>query len=101
VDARIDLVVIYPLLNKLVCDVVANGEGIKEGTLLKDHAGAGAEMEEFLFAHIGNLFPEQMDAAFIRAKQAVGEFEKDTFSYAGGSQENACLSGRNRASDVF
>jgi hypothetical protein len=58
-------------------------------------------MEELLFAHARDLFSEQVDAAFVWAEQAVGEFEQDTFSYAGGSEEDACFSGCDGEANVL
>jgi hypothetical protein len=100
-DAEVDFVVGNLLLNQLVGDVVADGERVEEGALLKDHAGAGAQREELLLGHVGDLFAEEQDAARIGAQEAVGELEQDALSHAGGPEQDAGLTGGNGEADVF
>ena len=95
-DAGVDFVVGDAFLDQLVGDVVADGEGIEERALLKDHAGAGAQGEELLLGHGGDFFAEELDASLVGAEQSVDELEQDAFAHAGGAEQNARLPGRHR-----
>ncbi len=88
-------------LDKLVGHVVANGERIEERALLKDHAGAGAQGEELLLGHMGNIFAEEQDAALVGPQQAVGELEQHALAHAGGAEQDTRFSRRNGEAHVF
>ena len=71
--------------------VVLDGEGVEEGGLLKDHADAGAELEEVVLGHGGDLFAEDADGAGVGLEEAVGELHEDGFAAAGGAEDDAGL----------
>ena len=100
-DAAVDLLVGHALLNQLVGDIVAYGEGIEERAFLEDHSGAGAQGEELLLGHAGDVFAEEHDAALLGAKQPDDQFEQHTFAHAGRPKQDARLRGRHRERNVL
>src|ERR1035441_3486484 len=100
-NADIDFVVGNEFLNKLVGDIVADGEGIEERAFLKDHAGSNAKREEVRFGHGGYLFTEELYASLVGAEQSIAELEQDALADAGGAEENARLSRRQGKCDVL
>ena len=58
-DAAVDLLIGHALLDQLVGDIVAHREGIEERAFLEDHSGAGAQGEELLLGHEGDVFAEE------------------------------------------
>jgi len=101
VDAGVDLIVGHALLDELVGNVVADGEGVEERAFLKDHAGAGAQGKQQLFTHGCDLLAEEQDASLVRAQQSIDELEQDTLAHAGGAKQNARLTGSNGEADVL
>ena len=99
-DARVDFIIGHALLDELVGDVVADGEGIEKRTLLEDHAGAGAQGKQPLFAHGGDLLAEEQNAALVGAQQAIDQLEQDALADSGGAEQDARLTRRNGQADV-
>jgi hypothetical protein len=88
-DAGVHLFFGGAVFVEAVGDVVADGEGVEEGGLLKDHADAAAEFEEVDLAHGGDVFAEDLDGAGVGLEEAVDELHKDGFAAAGRTEDDA------------
>jgi hypothetical protein len=99
-DAAIDLFVGYTLLNQLVGDIVAYRKGIEESTFLEDHSSAGAQGEEFLLGHAGDIFAEKQYIAFDWAKQPNDQLEQNALSDARRPKQDSRLCGSHGKSDI-
>jgi len=65
--AIVDLVRNFPgLLDQPISDVLFHGERVEKRAFLKYHPDFAAEREQFLLAHLRNLFVENDDAARVR-----------------------------------
>ena len=70
VNAAVDLLIGYALLDQLVGDIVAHGERIEERAFLEDHSGASAQGEELLFGHVRRCLRRKADAALSEGEAA-------------------------------
>lgn len=84
-----------------VGDVVADGDGVEEGRLLKDHADAAAEFEEIFLAHGGDVVAEDLNGAGVGLEEAVDELQEDGFAAACGAEDDAGFAALDGEGDVL
>ena len=82
-------------------DVIFHRERVEQRRLLKDHADAGAELEQIVLAHRRDLLAEDADRSRVRAKQTIGQLHQDGFAAARRSKNDASFAALDGEGDVL
>ena len=99
-DALVDLIGRDMVLVEPVGHVVAHGERVKQGTLLKDHADMVAQGEHGFILEGAQVLPEDADGAGIRTDEPVGQLEQYAFAHARRAQDDAGFAAAELKRDV-